>query len=224
MRDYRNPLDNVKLDVENLKKLAPLCLVIGAAMGVLWSIEGVGLGLITSWVVSGGLYANVLLKSDSSDSGEYINIAVNGAVLAVTSELTSCIFISFMDGFSLFLFLSQFLRAIIIGAFSAVVWYVTHKKQNDFWQGISLGLVINFIYFMFCLFILSVQPIGDSGNGMFVYGFFLIALCLDALINIGVILVLFLIGRSRAALGMSTFVIGVGWVFGREWVFWLLRG
>jgi hypothetical protein len=131
--------NNVKLDMENLKKLAPLCLGIGAGLGVLWSV-GIYLGglwnilLLAAWAVSGGLYANTILKSGSG--AEYVNLAVNGAILAAISEVVfdilSGVIYSMQVGEVASLFsVSTFLEAIIIGAIAAVAWYAyqTNNKK-----------------------------------------------------------------------------------------------
>lgn len=131
--------NNVKIDMDNLKKLAPICLGIGAGLGVLWSV-GIYLGglwsilLLAAWAVSGGLYANAILKSGAGR--EYVNIAVNGAILAAISELVydvlSGVIYSIRAGQVGSLFsVSTFLEAIIIGAIGAVAWYAyqTSKKQ-----------------------------------------------------------------------------------------------
>lgn len=82
--------------------------------------------LLAAWAVSGGLYANTILKSGSG--GEYINIAVNGAILAAISELVfdvlSSIIYAIRAGeiWSL-ISVSTFLEAIIIGAIGAVAWH-----------------------------------------------------------------------------------------------------
>lgn len=131
--------NNVKLDMDNLKKLAPLCLGIGAGLGVLWSVGGIFGGLwsvvlLAAWAVSGGLYANTLLKSGSD--GEYINIAVNGAILAAISELVFDILSSVLYAIrageiTSLISVSTFLEAIIIGAIGAVAWYAyqTNNKK-----------------------------------------------------------------------------------------------
>lgn len=131
--------NNVKLDMDNLKKLAPLCLGIGAGLGVLWSVGGIFGGLwsivlLAAWAISGGLYANTILKSGSG--GEYINIAVNGAILAAISELvfdilSSIIYAMRAGEIGSFISVSTFLEAIIIGAIGAVAWYAyqTNNKK-----------------------------------------------------------------------------------------------
>lgn len=131
--------NNVKLDMDNLKKLAPLCLGIGAGLGVLWSVGGIFGGLwsvvlLAAWAFSGGLYANTLLKSGTS--GEYVNIAVNGAILAAISELVFDILSSILYAMRAgeigsIISVSTFLEAIIIGAIGAVAWYAyqTNNKK-----------------------------------------------------------------------------------------------
>jgi hypothetical protein len=130
--------NNLKLDIENLKKLAPISLAIGAGLGVLISI-GVyfgglwGLILIAAWAFCGGLYSNMLLKADSS--GEFSNLALNGAILAAIAELAydilSGIFIS-IEAFSVssFFSLSLFLEAAIVGALGAMAWYAYKKNKK----------------------------------------------------------------------------------------------
>lgn len=130
--------NNVKLDMDNLKKLAPLCLGIGAGLGVLWSV-GIYLGglwsilLLAAWAVSGGLYANAMLKSGLG--GEYVNIAVNGAILAAITEVVydilSGVIYSMRAGEIGSLFsVSTFLEAVIIGAIGAVAWYAYQTNQK----------------------------------------------------------------------------------------------
>lgn len=130
--------NNVKLDMDNLKKLVPLCLGIGAGLGVLWSV-GIYLGglwsllLLAAWAVSGGLYANAMLKAGSS--AEYVNIAVNGAILAAISEVVfdvlSGVIYSLRVGEIRSLFaVSTFLEAIIIGAIGAVAWFAYQTNQK----------------------------------------------------------------------------------------------
>lgn len=131
--------NNVKLDMDNLKKLAPICLGIGAVLGVLWSVGGIFGGLwsvllLAAWAVSGGLYATTFLKSGAA--GEYINIAVNGAILAAISELTfdilsSVLYVVRGGEIGTFISVSTFLEAIIVGAIGAVAWfaYQTNNKK-----------------------------------------------------------------------------------------------
>ena len=130
--------NNVKLDTENLKKLAPICLGIGAGLGVLWTV-GIYLGglwgllLLAAWAVSGGLYANTILKSGLG--AEYVNIAVNGAILAAISEVVfdvlSGVIYSIQAGEIGSLFsVSLFLEAVIIGAIGAVAWYAYQSNQK----------------------------------------------------------------------------------------------
>ena len=129
--------NNLNIDMENLKKLGPLCLGIGAGLGVLASIGGYlgglwGVLLLAAWAVSGGLYANTLLKSGS---GEYINIGVNGAVLAAISAviysiLAGVIFSLRASTFVSFFSVATFLEAIIIGALAAVAWYAYQTSNK----------------------------------------------------------------------------------------------
>ena len=130
--------NNVKLDMDNLKKLAPLCIGIGAGLGVLWSV-GIYLGglwnivLLAAWAVSGGLYANTILKSGSG--AEYVNIAVNGAILAAITELvfdilSSVIYAMQAGDIGTIISVSTFLEAIIIGAIGAVAWYAYQTNQK----------------------------------------------------------------------------------------------
>jgi len=130
--------NNVKLDMDNLKKLAPLCIGIGAGLGVLWSV-GIYLGglwsivLLGAWAVSGGLYANTILKSGSG--AEYVNIAVNGAILAAITELvfdilSSVIYAMQAGDIGTIISVSTFLEAIIIGAIGAVAWYAYQTNQK----------------------------------------------------------------------------------------------
>lgn len=130
--------NNINLDMDNLKKLAPLCLGIGAGLGVLSSVGGYLGGLwsvllLAAWAVCGGIYTNAILKSGS---GELINIAVNGAVLAVMCELvydilSGIIYSIRLNEFVSLISVSTFLESIIIGGIGAVAWYAyqTNKKQ-----------------------------------------------------------------------------------------------
>lgn len=130
--------NNLKLDIENLKKLAPITLAIGVGLGVLISI-GVYFGglwsliLIAAWAFCGGLYSNTLLKAGTSS--EFLNLALNGAILAAIAELAydilSGILIS-IETFSIssFFSLTLFLEAVIVGALGAIAWhaYQANKK------------------------------------------------------------------------------------------------
>lgn len=129
--------NNLNLDIVNLKKMAPLSLAIGAVLGVLAATDiyfgGLwGVILLSAWAFCGGSYSNTLLKSGSD---EFLNIALNGAVLAAIAELTfdilSGIILSIRTlSFSSFFSLSLFLEAAIVGALGAIAWqvYLTNKK------------------------------------------------------------------------------------------------
>ena len=127
---------NVKLDMYNLKKLAPVCLGIGMALlpvaGFLW-----GIPVLVAWAVCGGLYANAILKSGSK--GEYVDVALNGAILAAISGLAFDILsgINFIieEGiYTALISVPTFLAAGIMGAIGAVAWYAykTNQKKQRF--------------------------------------------------------------------------------------------
>jgi hypothetical protein len=132
--------NNVKLDMENLKKLAPVSLAIGAGLGVLAATDiyfgGLwGLILLVAWAFCGCFYSNTLLKAGSSS--EFSNLALNGAILAALAEVVYVLLLGILsslrtDSYPSFFSLSLFLEAGIVGALAAVAWkvYKTSKKPD----------------------------------------------------------------------------------------------
>ncbi len=130
--------NELKIDAENLKKLAPMALGIGAVLAVMVSvgfyIGGLwGLLLTLAWAFCGGFYTETLIKSGGNS--QIINLGLNGAILAaiaaVVYDVLSGIIISITSqSISSFFSLSLVLQAAIVGALAAIVWnvYKTNKK------------------------------------------------------------------------------------------------
>jgi len=131
--------NDLKVDIENIKKLGVLSLGIGGVLAIMVSfdlyIAGLwGLVLTLAWAFSGGFYSQTLLKSGVTS--EMLNLALNGAILAAITEIAYDVLsglilsIRFLT-LSSFFSLSLFLQAAVVGAATAVVWnvYQTNKKR-----------------------------------------------------------------------------------------------
>lgn len=122
------------LDSENIKKIAPIAVLIGVVLGLLISF-GIYLGglwtaiLILAWGFCGVLYSNTIIKTGGAS--DVTTLALNGAVLAVISELaydvSSWIFMSFAGSP---LTVGLILEALIVGALSAVFWHTLQTSNK----------------------------------------------------------------------------------------------
>lgn len=122
------------LDTQNIKKIAPISIVIGLILGVLISL-GIYFGglwapiLILAWAFCGILYANTVLKTGGASNVS--TLALNGAVLAVIAELvydiSSWIFMSFVGSP---ITVGLILEALIVGALSAVFWHTFQASKK----------------------------------------------------------------------------------------------
>lgn len=122
------------LDMVNIKKIAPISVVIGLVLGVLISL-GIYFGglwtpiLILAWAFCGILYANTVLKTGGAS--DVSTLALNGAVLAVIAELvydiSSWVFMSFSGSP---ISIGIILEALIVGALSAVFWHTVQASKK----------------------------------------------------------------------------------------------
>jgi hypothetical protein len=139
---------NLKFDIGNLKKPFLYSLAIGVGLGVIAGLSFYtgdlwGIILICAWILCGCLYANAFLKSRAGEiqnvgingTGNFLNIIINGAVLAAATEIIYSIILGIIISirvkhFTSLLSISAFLNAAIIGAFGAIMWFVykTNKR------------------------------------------------------------------------------------------------
>ena len=130
--------NELRIDTVNLKKLAPMPLVIGAMLAIMISvgfyISGLwGVLLTAAWAFCGGYYAETLWKA--GEKSEIANLGLNGAIMAaiaavVYDVLSGIIFSIQTQSMSSLFSVSLFLQAAILGALAAIVWNVIKTNQN----------------------------------------------------------------------------------------------
>jgi len=142
----------IRIDGLNLKKLAPMWVAIGIGLSIIEFVAYTYLGMVfniaiwalAAWAVSGGIYANRVLKSDS---GDFRNIALNGAIIAGASEAlhqilsTLILIIQYPDAGCLpFFNVSGILQSVIMGTIGAAAWYgfKAGQVQIDHSQEVNL--------------------------------------------------------------------------------------
>lgn len=130
--------NELKIDMDNLKKLLPIAVGIGAVLAVMISV-GIyfgglwGLLLTLAWAFCGGYYTETALKSGVNN--QIINLGINGAILAAIAatiyDVLSGIIVSMRSQTLSSIFsVSLVLQAAVVGALAAIVWSVYKSNKS----------------------------------------------------------------------------------------------